>query len=540
MSATKVATTRTNGAAGPTKSLEHRRSTLGARSFGGGTVEQGKRLQRKFASRSTLQLLSQRVCGPTANRHSDPQVQEAEQMPTPDRLAVSGLSWEFSRIPLFPPDQASRPQTRSPSPTLPLSGVPQPTLAIEDFDDRLEHDPDRVAGQAMGRTPAPELSVSAAPSQLSRKCAACEEEAAQTLQTKPAGSTEVAERTAPSMVHEVLREHGQPLDRAVQAALEPIFRHDFSAVRVHSDSKAAESAKGVGALAYTVGSDIVFRSGQYSPETKAGRRLLTHELTHVVQQRHTPPKATLLQSKLPIGDPADRFERQAEAAADRLANLDEGFAQASNPALQRQSDQTGDEADGTTTSQPESPSGSIDITEALFEEDTGNSGQLQTAPDPTPGPLLQRQADIPPPPPAYPSSSEWFFDFVGADVDFGSLFGMTCEDGRERGFYVMWNERTNKSFPGPIEIGDPVRGCKTAHIELGPVPPDRKPIYPVGFFHTHPLANPGCHKLGVGPSPKDLQTAKDNGLPGLVEDTITPTSTCRDAGYFFFGATRRS
>ena len=66
--------------------------------------------------------------------------------------------------------------------------------------------------------------------------------------------------------------------------MEPRFGQDFSQVRVHSDSRAAESATAVNALAYTVGSDVVFGPGQYTPETPPGRHLLAHELTHVVQQ----------------------------------------------------------------------------------------------------------------------------------------------------------------------------------------------------------------------------------------------------------------
>ena len=65
---------------------------------------------------------------------------------------------------------------------------------------------------------------------------------------------------------------------------EPRFERDFSQVRVHADAHAAESAQAVQALAYTVGSDIVFGAGQYAPATTAGQRLLAHELTHVVQQ----------------------------------------------------------------------------------------------------------------------------------------------------------------------------------------------------------------------------------------------------------------
>ena len=86
-------------------------------------------------------------------------------------------------------------------------------------------------------------------------------------------------------MHEVLRSPGQPLDEATRAYFEPHFGHDFSGVRVHTDAKAAESARAVDALAYTVGHDVVFGSGRYSSGTSEGKRLLAHELAHVVQQR---------------------------------------------------------------------------------------------------------------------------------------------------------------------------------------------------------------------------------------------------------------
>ncbi|HEY9132673.1 MAG TPA: DUF4157 domain-containing protein [Dyella sp.] len=103
---------------------------------------------------------------------------------------------------------------------------------------------------------------------------------------------------APSHVEHVLAGAGQPLDAQARAFMEPRFRQDFSAVRVHTDTQAGESARGVGALAYTVGNHVVFGSGQYQPHTDAGRRLLAHELTHVLQQnegvvRRTPDPAVL-------------------------------------------------------------------------------------------------------------------------------------------------------------------------------------------------------------------------------------------------------
>lgn len=83
---------------------------------------------------------------------------------------------------------------------------------------------------------------------------------------------------------------GRPLDSATRAFFEPRFGADLGAVRVHTDERAAEAAGGVRALAFTLGPDIAFGSGQYRPGTEAGRRLLAHELTHVMQQASgTPP-----------------------------------------------------------------------------------------------------------------------------------------------------------------------------------------------------------------------------------------------------------
>ncbi|MEP7012878.1 MAG: DUF4157 domain-containing protein [Acidobacteriota bacterium] len=93
---------------------------------------------------------------------------------------------------------------------------------------------------------------------------------------------------APAVVGEALRSPGQPLGAGVRAFMEPRIGHDFSRVLVHTGDVASRSAAAVDALAYTVGSDVVFRDGQYAPETPEGRKLLAHELTHVVQQRESP------------------------------------------------------------------------------------------------------------------------------------------------------------------------------------------------------------------------------------------------------------
>lgn len=93
----------------------------------------------------------------------------------------------------------------------------------------------------------------------------------------------------PPVVQDVLRSPGQPLDRETREFMEPRFGHDFSQVRVHTDARAAESARTINALAYTVGHNVVFGSGHYRPGTMEGRRVLAHELTHTIQQGSAPP-----------------------------------------------------------------------------------------------------------------------------------------------------------------------------------------------------------------------------------------------------------
>jgi LysM repeat protein len=98
--------------------------------------------------------------------------------------------------------------------------------------------------------------------------------------------------------------------------MESRFGHDFSQVRVHTDAKAAKSARAVNALAYTVGRDVVFGTGQYQPKTDEGKHLLTHELVHVLQQGDR----SSLRSKLEIGTVEDGSEREADDIARCVLN----------------------------------------------------------------------------------------------------------------------------------------------------------------------------------------------------------------------------
>jgi uncharacterized protein DUF4157 len=136
-------------------------------------------------------------------------------------------------------------------------------------------------------------------------------------------------------VNAALRVSGQSLDGHTREYMESRFGHDFGHVRVHADGGAADSARSVDALAYTVGRDVVFAAGQYAPTTSAGRHLLAHELAHVLQQSSGSAR---LQPRLEIGAANDQAEIEAGRIAARVmsgepANAQVNLSQA--PALLR-------------------------------------------------------------------------------------------------------------------------------------------------------------------------------------------------------------
>ncbi len=143
---------------------------------------------------------------------------------------------------------------------------------------------------------------------------------------------------APSIVHEAIREPGRPLDPDARAMMESQFGQDFSFVRVHTGARAEASARAVHASAYTVGRDVVFGKGRYTPHDSGGQKLLAHELAHVVQQDGIDARGAL-GSGLRFGDTGD--ERFADRAADAVARgervPDPGHTQA-GIMLQRQDD----------------------------------------------------------------------------------------------------------------------------------------------------------------------------------------------------------
>lgn len=113
----------------------------------------------------------------------------------------------------------------------------------------------------------------------------------------------------PSIVHNVLRSPGKPLDSNTLTLMKSRFNHDFSHVRVHTDDRAAASARTVNALAYTVGRKVVLGTGNGPLRTIGGQRLLAHELTHVLQQRRFGDVEPESVNKICMCD--DPLERQA-------------------------------------------------------------------------------------------------------------------------------------------------------------------------------------------------------------------------------------
>lgn len=166
-----------------------------------------------------------------------------------------------------------------------------------------------------------------------------------TRQTDPAGSPKSGRfsgdrpsQEAPPIVHEVLRSPGEPLDPATRAFFEPRFGHHFGQVRVHTDQKAAGSARAVQAQAYTVGQNVVFGAGQFSPGTAAGQRLLAHELAHTVQQRSG---SAGLRVPLTVTSPGDTQEVEADRVSRSVVQGTSMPAMAPNaspPMLARQPD----------------------------------------------------------------------------------------------------------------------------------------------------------------------------------------------------------
>lgn len=170
-------------------------------------------------------------------------------------------------------------ETKSP-PTFSFSGLSiQTKLSIGQPNDKYEREADSMADRIM-RMPQKTPNVQ-------RKCAACEEE--EKVRTKPLmlKAADSAPRPTAALSSQLnsSKGSGRPLPNSTNQFMSNAFGADFSSVRIHTGSKATAMNQGLNARAFTHGADIYFNRGQYRPGTAEGKRLLGHELTHVVQQK---------------------------------------------------------------------------------------------------------------------------------------------------------------------------------------------------------------------------------------------------------------
>jgi hypothetical protein len=198
---------------------------------------------------------------------------------------AANSGFNFASIGLHSPNESGSPTQH---PTLAL----QRKLEIGAANDPLECEADDTAEHIL-RMPQPVRDVTMDSSHRLRRCAACEKDEEQhgrlaRMSVNPSAILQSV--SPPSTVHKVLGPPGQPLDGLARNFLEPRFGYDLGNIRVHTDSTAQDLARAVNARAWTVGKDIAFASGQYAPESHAGRLLLAHELTHSIQQGAVLPK----------------------------------------------------------------------------------------------------------------------------------------------------------------------------------------------------------------------------------------------------------
>ncbi|MCL4297996.1 MAG: DUF4157 domain-containing protein [Anaerolineae bacterium] len=140
------------------------------------------------------------------------------------------------------------------------------------------------------------------------------------------------EEEATPEVEEVIQSShggGQALDSGARAQMEPAFGTDFSGVRVHTDGQADHLNRSLSARAFTTGQDIFFKQGEYSPGSSTGRELLAHELTHVVQQ-----SGAQIQPKLVVNPPGDRYEQEADQAAQAVIQQEQQTTSTPDHSLQ--------------------------------------------------------------------------------------------------------------------------------------------------------------------------------------------------------------
>ncbi len=166
----------------------------------------------------------------------------------------------------------------------------QPKLTVNQLGDRYEQEADRWAEEIM-RLPAGQVTAQPSRIRLQRR------ESAPAMESDVKCRREAEASDVPDVIQDTVRSPGEPLDASTRGYMEARLGHNFGRVRVHADERAAASARAVHARAYAVGRDMVFGAGQFVPQTRAGLRLLAHELTHVVQAEGSPAANVIRRQK---------------------------------------------------------------------------------------------------------------------------------------------------------------------------------------------------------------------------------------------------
>ena len=191
----------------------------------------------------------------------------------------------------------------------------QPKLSINAPNDIYEQEADAVADKVMRMTDngnADQSFFRPAISSVQRKCEHCEEEEEKKMQLKEDGVGASVNSATENYVNSL--SGGRTLNKNERNFFETRMGYDFSNVRLHTDTAADQSATQINALAFTQGNNIVFKSGQYQPETGSGKKLLAHELTHVIQQGEN-IKTKLIQRDCDDANFCTPYATTAEAAS---------------------------------------------------------------------------------------------------------------------------------------------------------------------------------------------------------------------------------
>jgi len=205
---------------------------------------------------------------------------------------------------------------------------------LEQETDSVAHEVLRISDLAQSQV---EVAATSHAPRIHRQCTGCEEELQRRSPLEEEEPLVQGKHEGTSAIEPYISSlpgRGEPLAPPTRAFMDPRFGVDLSAVRIHTDAEAHRSAESLQALAYTVGSDIVFRAGQFDPDSQQGRRLLAHELTHVVQQGGadaSPTDSDTIQRQLvtppgPEGNPGSDGPGQAARGAEATTRPTENAA----------------------------------------------------------------------------------------------------------------------------------------------------------------------------------------------------------------------